>query len=66
MELVNSHPQIPLLLLTQDAKLGKMEFVKPVLLDGFSMETMFVLQSVTCVRLMTTLVLVLSAIQDMT
>ena len=64
MELVNSLPQILLLLLIQDVKLGKTEFVKPALLDGFSMETTFVLQSVICVRLMITLVLVLSAIQD--
>ena len=52
MELVNSHPQILLLPLTQDVKLGKTESAQLAQITGLSMLTMFVNPFLTFVKLM--------------
>ena len=52
MELVNSLPQILLLPLTQDVKLGKTESAQHAQITGLSMLTMFVNPFLTFVKLM--------------
>ena len=65
MELVSSTLPDLMVLLTQDVKLGKTEFVQFVLLDGSLMPMEFVLPSMIFVKLMTTMELVLNVTQDM-
>ena len=52
MELVNSHPQILLLHLIQDATLGKLESAQLAQITGLLMLTMFVNPFLTFVKLM--------------
>ena len=65
MELVNLTLPDLMVLLIQDVKLGKMEFVQFALLDGSSMPMEFVLPSMIFAKLMTTMELVLNVTQDM-